>query len=195
MLLIVGASCLGYVAFTWVDAEAYQAYAGRTLDQEVALAPTPVGSRPESARPAEVDRVILPPGSALGRLEIKRLGLRVVILEGTDDRTLRRGVGHVIGTAFPGEAGNIALAGHRDTFFRALRNVRPGDEITLVTRTGTHRYRVETIQVLTPRDIDVLGGTSGSMLTLVTCHPFNFIGSAPNRFIVRAHRLNEHPPQ
>jgi sortase A len=112
-----------------------------------------------------------------------------MILEGTDEQTLRRAVGHFPGTALPGQPGNVAIAGHRDTFFRALRNVRHDDEITLTTLNGSYSYLVDSAQVVAPEDTQVLDDSGGKVLTLVTCYPFYFVGPAPKRFIVRAHRI------
>lgn len=112
-------------------------------------------------------------------------------MEGTDNRTLRHAVGHVPRTALPGQQGNVAIAGHRDTFFRGLRNVRLDDEITLTASNGTHRYRVDSMLVVEPREVWVLEDTGEAILTLVTCYPFNFVGPAPQRFIVRARRISE----
>jgi sortase A len=112
-----------------------------------------------------------------------------MIMEGTDGRTLRHAVGHIPGTALPGQQGNVALAGHRDTFFRGLRNINKDDEITLTTLHGSYRYRVDSTQVVEPRDTEVLDATTDNILTLVTCYPFYFVGPAPKRFIVRAHRF------
>jgi len=114
-----------------------------------------------------------------------------MILEGVDHETLRRGVGHIPGTALPGEPGNIALAGHRDTFFRALRNIRKDDEITLETLDGSYRYRVDLIQIVAPDQTGVLDNSGEPTLTLVTCYPFSFVGAAPQRYIVRARRISE----
>jgi sortase A len=114
-----------------------------------------------------------------------------MILEGTDDRTLRRAVGHIPGTPKPGQSGNVGIAGHRDTFFRALRNVHEDDEITLMTLEGSYRYRVDGITVVGPEDTQVLDNSGGDILTLVTCFPFNFLGPAPRRFIVRAQRISQ----
>lgn len=114
-----------------------------------------------------------------------------MILEGTDDRTLRRAVGHIPGTPLPGQPGNVAIAGHRDTFFRALRNVRKDDEITLMTLEGSYRYRVDSISVVGPEDTQVLDNSGSDILTLVTCYPFYFVGPAPRRFIVRAQRISQ----
>ncbi len=108
---------------------------------------------------------------------------------GVDDETLDLAVGHVTDTARPGEIGNTVLAGHRDTFFRGLRNIRMDDRIVLVVPPLEYEYRVVSLEVVPPTEISVLDPTENEVLTLVTCHPFNFIGSAPNRFIVRAERV------
>ena len=129
------------------------------------------------------------PGGALGRIEIARIGLAAMILEGTNGRTLRRAVGHIPGTPLPGQQGNVAIAGHRDTFFRPLRNVQHNDEITLTTLDGTYRYLVDSTQVVAPEDTQVLDDSRDTILTLVTCYPFYFVGPAPKRFIVRAHKI------
>jgi sortase A len=125
----------------------------------------------------------------LGRLQIQRLGLSVMVMEGDDHRTLRRAVGHIPGTSLPGQNGNIALTGHRDTFFRPLRNIRLDDIVTLSTLQGEYRYRVLATQVVSPDNMSVLDPGQSEILTLITCHPFYFVGAAPNRFIVRAERI------
>jgi sortase A len=126
-------------------------------------------------------------GSGLvGRIEIPRLRLSAMIVEGTTERALRRGVGHVEHTAFPGERDNIGLAGHRDTFFRNLGRVKKGDLIQLQTPDGSFAYRVNSAAVVSPKRSDLLGHTHRPMLTLVTCYPFRWIGPAPDRFVVRA---------
>jgi sortase A len=125
----------------------------------------------------------------IARLEIQRLGLSVMVTEGDDRRTLRRAVGHIPGTALPGQNGNIALTGHRDTFFRPLRNIRLDDIVTLRTLQGDYRYRVLATQVVSPDHVSVLNPGRSETLTLITCHPFYFVGGAPNRFIVRAERI------
>jgi sortase A len=126
------------------------------------------------------------PRSVVGRIEIPRLGMSAIVREGVDNSTLRRAVGHVPQTALPGESGNAALAAHRDTFFRPLKDVRKGDRITVTTREGVHEYRVTETRVVTPDDVSVLAPTMNPTLTLVTCYPFNFMGTAPKRFVVRA---------
>ncbi len=140
---------------------------------------------------AKVSANIVPAVAApnlIGRMDIPRLGISVVVMEGTDARTLWRAAGHIPGTALPGQAGNVGISGHRDTFFRPLRNVRSSDVITLTTLRGEYRYRVVSTRIVTPSDVEVLNSSGDEVLTLVTCYPFYFIGPAPNRFIVRAQR-------
>jgi LPXTG-site transpeptidase (sortase) family protein len=124
-------------------------------------------------------------GAAIGRIEIPRLGVNAIVRAGSDARTLRLAVGHIPGTSMPGQ-GNTGLAAHRDTFFRRLGSIEMGDEIRVVTPDGTFQYVVEETMVVNPTDVWVLDPTDEPALTLVTCYPFRFIGSAPQRFIVRA---------
>jgi sortase A len=187
---LAGIIALGYVAVTLIDAKLYQTRA--TAEFEEALnAPTavlPGDAAPNASSNAAVPSVA---GSRapLGRIEISSLGVGAMILEGIDDKTLRRAVGHIPGTALPGQPGNVGLAGHRDTFFRALRNIHKDDEIMLQTLEGAYRYRVDLTQIVAPEDTAVLNNSGDSILTLVTCYPFYYVGSAPQRFIVRAHRI------
>ena len=124
----------------------------------------------------------------LATLQIRRLGVSVVVLAGTDDWTLNRAVGHIAGTPKPGDDGNVGLAGHRDGFFRPLKDIAVGDVIEMATGKGIDRYRVTQTLIVSPSDVWVLNPTETPTLTLVTCYPFYFIGSAPKRFIVRAER-------
>jgi sortase A len=124
----------------------------------------------------------------LAILRIPRIGLEVPVLEGTDELTLNRALGHIEDTALPGVDGNIGIAGHRDGFFRALMNVVPGDAIEVEALHGTEQYTIERTWIVTPDDVSVLDPTTEPSVTLVTCYPFYFVGSAPQRFIVRAVR-------
>jgi sortase A len=128
-------------------------------------------------------------GGLIGRIEIPRLGVSAMVMEGTSDTTLRRAVGHIEGTALPGQPGNAGFSGHRDTFFRPLRNIQKNDIITLTTLLAEFRYRVVSTRIVSPSDVAVLAPSGDEVLTLVTCYPFYFIGPAPNRFIVRAQRV------
>jgi len=131
----------------------------------------------------------LPQGEDIGRIEIPRLHISSIVRQGVDDRTLSRAVGHVPQTALPGQLGNVGLAAHRDTYFRNLRGVREGDVIRVVTTRGTFEYAVESLKVVNPTNVEVLDPTDHRSLTLVTCYPFNYIGHAPKRFIVRARQI------
>jgi sortase A len=126
----------------------------------------------------------------LALLRISKIHLEVPVLDGTTELTLNRGVGHIVGTARPGEAGNIGIAGHRDGFFRGLRNVGPGDTLELETEDKTDSYRVEQIAIVDPRNVTVLQPKATRSLTLVTCYPFHFIGNAPKRYVVEASLVN-----
>lgn len=122
----------------------------------------------------------------LGVLDVPSLRLRVPVLEGTDDLTLDRGVGHIRGTASLGESGNIGVAGHRDGFFRVLKDIHLGDAIDLHSQSGTSHYLVDEIQIVPPTNISVLEAGAKPSLTLVTCYPFYYVGGAPSRYIVHA---------
>ncbi|SRR6266851_2206936 len=123
---------------------------------------------------------------SLGILRIPKIDVEVPVLEGTDDLSLNRGVGHVAGTANPGENGNVAIAGHRDGFFRGLKDVGLGDTIEMVTPQRTEIYIIDRITIVDRSDVSVLRPRTHPSLTLVTCYPFYFIGSAPKRYIVQA---------
>ena len=187
LLLIIGGICLGYYGYVTAETALYQRYEARELDAILASAPVPdapTSDTPPAAPPAERQRPKT--GTTLGRLEIPRLRVSAIVRAGSDARTLRLAVGHIGGTALPGEVGNIGLAAHRDTFFRRLGEIQANDQIRLVTREGTFTYRVQGTQIVEPRDTWVLRPTDVSAVTLVTCYPFRYVGSAPQRFIVRA---------
>ena len=198
----IGILALGYCGYVLLDAKIYQAY--ETWRFEQALKSTGTSKEtPERIDPLLESRI--PPkltrakvkgvaraaydSSVLGRMEIRSIGLAVMVQEGTASGTLRHAVGHISGSALPGEQGNIGIAGHRDTFFRSLRNIRTDDEITLTTLSGAYHYRVESITVVEPGNTEVLDDSGEPILTLVTCYPFYFVGPAPKRFIVRARQI------
>jgi sortase A len=122
----------------------------------------------------------------LAVLRISKVNLEAPVLDGTDDLTLNRGLGHIVGTDRPGEEGNIGIAGHRDGFFRVLKDVSPGDTIELATPKRVVKYVVDQIVLVRPDDVSVLRPRSRPSLTLVTCYPFYFVGSAPQRYVVHA---------
>jgi sortase A len=123
---------------------------------------------------------------ALALLRIPKIDLEVPILEGTDDLSLNRAVGHIVGTPRPGESGNVGIAGHRDGFFRGLKDVNTGDTVEIVTPDNVNKFVIDEITIVDPADVSVLAPRAQPSVTLVTCYPFYFIGSAPQRYIVRA---------
>jgi sortase A len=127
--------------------------------------------------------------SPIGRLEIPRIHISAVVAEGTSPRVLSRAVGHAVGSALPGQAGNVTLAAHRDTFFRHLGDVRSGDIIQVDEPGHAYKYQVRFTAVVGPKDTWVLKPTEKETLTLLTCYPFHFVGPAPDRFIIRARRI------
>jgi len=179
------------------DSERRSLAAFRALERG-SLAAAPIATVAEPA--LVVDQSLWDPGRvrayarALARpsppplavLHIPRLGLEVPVLEGTDEWTLDRAVGHIEGTELPGQTGNVGIAGHRDGFFRVLKDVAEGDRIEIALPREVRRFRVHRISIVGPDDVEVLASTAGPMLTLVTCYPFYFVGPAPRRFVVQA---------
>ena len=179
-LLIFGLLALGYSAWFFMDAHMYQERWLRKFE-------TKTSSQPPAERRPALQPVV--DGTPFARLQIDRLNMNLMVIEGVTDDDLRKAVGHIPYTALPGNPGNVGLAGHRDTFFRPLRNIRVGDVISLTTSLGTHVYQVENTEIVKPQDSGVLRPTAQPTLTLVTCFPFYYVGSAPNRFIVQAVEL------
>jgi len=179
-LWIVGVVCLGtFILFT-LQRRFYQEELNDTFDQMVeAPAPAPT-SAPEA--PARRMRE----GDLVGRLEIPRLSVSVMVLEGIASRTLRLGAGHIPGTPLPGAIGNSGIAAHRDTFFRPLSRIETNDEIVFHTPSKKSTYRVVSTKIVMPNDVEVLKPNGKDTITLVTCYPFYYIGPAPKRFIVTA---------
>jgi sortase A len=191
VLLTCGVVALGFAAYVIIDARLYQSAErkrfDRTRQDAAAASPATAGT----TMPSAVALPVPTDGASIGEIQISRLGLRAIVVQGESAPVLRRGVGHLSDTALPGEVGNVVLAGHRDTFFRPLSGVRAGDSITLKTRDGEFEYQVESTSVVTPNAIQVLEPTGGRTLTLITCYPFSYIGAAPNRFIVHARQQIE----
>jgi sortase A len=140
----------------------------------------------DSGRPAPAR---IEAGDVIGRVEVDRLGVSVAVVEGATEGDLSHAAGHLIGTAFPGQPGNVAIAAHRDTFFRPLRKIRPKDVIRVTTPDAEFRYRVISTKIVAPDDVEVLRPGRHQELTLITCYPFYFVGEAPQRFIVQAQRV------
>jgi sortase A len=175
--LTLGIFALGYAGFVYADSHAYQALEIKKMRQAGRFA----GPR------------VLAEGDVLGEIQVPRLGLSAIVVQGDSPANLRRAVGHLSKSALPGQWGNVALAGHRDTFFRPLRDIQVGDEIRFKTPERSFEYVVESIEVVVPRDIRVLEPSSGHELTFITCFPFHYVGPAPKRFVVRAREVDSPP--
>jgi sortase A len=181
VLYVCATLMLGYCGYALADTWIFQHGESRSLDSQLHNVRPSLSSRPAVLAVAA--------GGLIGRLEIPRLGLSVIVIEGEDKKTLRRAAGHVPGTPLPGQPGNVGISAHRDTFFRPLRNIQQNDLITVTTLQGEYYYRVVSTRVVRPDNVGVLDSNGGESLTLVTCHPFYFVGPAPDRFIVRAERI------
>lgn len=220
LLLILGLGGVGYYGYALSDQYIYQAYENWAFDQQIAgrqgvtfsdylrdetpfgflagSAPAkPATVTPATARLAEQPLARPAEGSMLGRVEIGRLNISAIVREGVDANTLSTAVGHVPSTALPGQIGNFAIAAHRDTLFRALKDIKQDDLVTFQSPSGTYSYKVVATKIVKPSDVSVLrsdgGGiistddaTSRRLLTMITCYPFYYVGAAPKRFIVEA---------
>jgi LPXTG-site transpeptidase (sortase) family protein len=175
VLFVLGAVLLGWYLVQQAITAYEQAAANREFESVHLAVDKPASTVPLLAR-----------GALVGRVEIPRVGVSAIVREGDDSATLRHSVGHIPDTALPGDRGNAGLAGHRDTFFRGLKDIRTGDRITMTTTNGVLEYIVGHTSVVDPEDVSVLSPTGRPTLTLVTCYPFYYIGSAPRRFIVQA---------
>jgi sortase A len=171
--LVVGFLCLGYAGYYVVAERAFQSIEMRKFEHSVPLA--------EPHLPIN--------GQVLGRIRVPRLNLQAILVEGDSRDVLDKAVGHIPGTAMPGEWGNVALAGHRDRLFRPLRGIRVGDSIAIELSSGSFDYEVVSTFVVASSTTEVLRPTNQRELTLITCFPFNYVGAAPNRFIVRAREV------
>ena len=189
-LLLIGVAALTVFALLQFDQVRGQADLRAQFENgETSLLPAELpGEAPQEAVEANSRAMT---GQALGRLTSERIGLDVMIAEGVDYKTLRRAAGRIPGTALLDSEGNIGIAAHRDTFFRPLRKIEAGDVLEIETYQGRYSYRVDWTAVVDPQDVQFLGPSSASELTLVTCYPFYYVGPAPMRFIVRATRVDD----
>ena len=185
-LFAIGIIALAWFASGQIYAAREQAALSRELEAARQAAETAAEAAPDTR--SAVSAAPLAARALVGRIEVPRLRLSALAREGVDVRTLRGSVGHVPGTALPGEPGNAAFAAHRDTFFRPLAGIRKGDTVLVTTPDGVHSYRVFGTRVVTPTEGSVLRSGQRSQLTLVTCYPFDYVGSAPQRFVVQAER-------
>jgi len=184
-LLTAGVVLGAWCAAVLVEARFHQAVPVPPLvvtQTAVPVLPGDGGSRPARAAAPSAPAA----GAVIAKLEAPSVQMTTTVLEGSDDATLSRGAGHIEDTPFPGQPGNIGIAGHRDTVFRPLRRIKVGDPLQLTTADRTYRYRISKTLIVGPDDVYVLDPTDRPTVTLVTCYPFDFIGHAPKRFIVQA---------
>ena len=226
ILLVIGIPCAGYFCYTLGDQYVYQAYENWVFDLQIAghrnvsfadfireqtpfgfvlgkAAPKPVVHPPTRAARTEPEQPAAPApppeGALLGRIEVKRLNLSAMVRQGVDAKMLSVAVGHVPSTALAGQIGNFAVAAHRDTLFRGLKEIRKGDLVTFQSKTGAYTYQVLATKIVKPSDVSVLRADGGGLipelagsgsperlLTMITCYPFYYVGAAPKRFIVQA---------
>jgi sortase A len=189
VFLIAGLALLDWYIWSRAGAVVYQAYEnylfrGQLREEQKSPPVVPAPTPPRSHR-----------NDLVGRLEVPRLGIRVMVHEGDDHDILAGAAGHLPSSPVPGWPGNVAVAAHRDTFFRPLRNIRVNDKILFATLNGTFEYQVESLKIVDPDDVSVLKASAEPTLTLVTCYPFYYVGSAPQRFIVRARQVGSSPPR
>lgn len=186
----IAAFCCGMVcASTLVIHQVEAASVQSVADVLGGLGAPPAKTRfePSAWSPTSKTRSITNLEAVLGRLEIPALKLSTPIVDNADDQSLMLGAGHVPGTAMPGGLGNFVIAAHRDTYFRPLAGIHAGMKMQVVTADDTYTYIVDSTRIVMPEDVDVLDMGDVPQMTLITCYPFHYIGSAPKRFIVRAH--------
>lgn len=180
-LFVGGATLVGVYVWSVVHGRIYQERQSQAFERKLKVEPESPSIHPA---PPEVKN-----GDVLGRLLIPRLRLTAMVREGAGEDTLGVALGHIPGTAMPGRPGNVGVAGHRDTLFRGLRNIRKDDLIEFETLGGKFDYQVESTTIVTPQDVEVLNASAQPEITLVTCYPFYYVGSAPDRFVVKARQV------
>jgi sortase A len=187
---LITALALGLYGVSIGETRLYEAYLNREF-AETLNTPAPAVPHGNSAA-AAVHNTKMIEGQPIGRLEIPAINFSAMVAEGVETSTLRRSIGHVPGTSLPGAAGNVALSAHRDTFFRRLGELHRDDLISITTVDGKFDYVVESMSIVDPDERIVLRDVGRPTLTLLTCYPFYFVGSAPKRFVVHAGRREEH---
>jgi sortase A len=183
LCLALAMACFGLYGYDYFGRALYQTSESREFDGMVAAVAA-------SNRPVVIPLQRPSPNALIGRLSIPRLHLSAMVREGVDRKTLKLAVGHIPATALPWQAGNVGVAGHRDTFFRGLKDVKTGDEIRFSTLSGDFQYVVESLTVVEPDNAGALAPSSDNVLTMVTCYPFYYVGDAPRRFVVRARQAS-----
>jgi len=178
LLVLAGLSLVGYGAYDYYLSRQGQNEARQEWAEE------PVPSTPPAAPKHYFNPYKL--GDPVARLRVLRLNRTLYVIEGTDQKDLKKGPGHMPGTALPGVSGNCVIAGHRDTHFRLLEDVHEGDEVELNTHYGTFRYKVRSMEIVSPTNVASLRPTNNAVLHLITCYPFNYVGHAPKRMVIEA---------
>jgi sortase A len=202
VFMILATVCLGFYGYDYLERVLYQTYESWSFDRAPARPAsaaskhvvTPVGDVVREPQVSLLSSEAPFSTSIIGRLSIPRLHLSAMVREGIDGHTLQLAVGHIPSTALPGQTGNVGLAGHRDTFFRGLKDLKTTDEVEFSTPEGDFRYEVESLTVVESDNVEVLAASDTNVLTMVTCYPFSYIGNAPKRFIVRARQISPQIP-
>ena len=205
LLMLVGIASMLLFAWSLLDGTYYQHTQKILFEKQVAEGDDPgiakqIALPDPPPRPSVAFQLLSKPPRPpardpllIGELDVPRLGLSVMVREGMDAATLRRAVGHVPSTALPGQLGNFVMIAHRDTFFRPLRDLEKGDTVQIVTTRGRFSYTVESLEVVAPEGVRLTAPKAEAIATLITCFPFNYVGTAPRRFVARA-RLADGAP-
>lgn len=194
-LWAIAAASAVLVLLAAADRAIFSARETRLLDESTAAverAREPGAAEASLALGADRERSVSPAAEVpfVAKLDIPSIALTALVVDGVDAKTLRRAVGRIPSSSLPGEAGDVALAGHRDSDFRSLGKLERGDPLFLRTAYGEFRYEVESIRIVTPQRVDVLTPADHPTLTLVTCYPFHYVGPAPLRYVVRAREVS-----
>jgi sortase A len=186
LFLSFGLALLAYAGGSIAYAGIYQRYQSWAFEEQRTTALT-------TNKAVDLDEAVeLHEGQLVGKLQIPQVGISVMVLQGVEEQALLTGAGHVPGTPSPGSTGNVVIAAHRDTFFRKLESILPGNRIQLTTIQRTYEYVVQSTEIVAPEDTRVMESRAISELTLITCYPFYYVGSAPKRFVVHALPLDRY---
>jgi LPXTG-site transpeptidase (sortase) family protein len=187
--VLIVAGSLGVASYLWSESELWfyqRVQSARLREAPAVVEVSPTAAQPPAFRPAILRKILEPDPRVLGEIEIPRLHFRAVIRDGIDQATLRKAVGHVTSTPIPGDRGNSVIAGHRDTFFRALRGIEHGDTIRIHRKTGVVSYSVDSLAIVAPEAVEVMRPAAETRITLITCYPFEYVGPSPRRFVAGA---------
>jgi sortase A len=191
-LIVIGLVLAGFGAYDYYTAKLAQSEAAREWSESDSEQPVPQ-SLPQAEQKSTKPLTYYDPyrlGETVAKLKLPRLDTTLFVVEGTDQKDLRKGPGHMPGTALPGVSGNCVIAGHRDTHFRPLQGIRKGDEVELDTKYGNFRYQVRSMEIVSPTNVSSLYPTKDPVLHLITCYPFQYVGHAPKRMVIEAALLH-----